>query len=113
MGLCQSGTSWYPVITDSSYKVVVLVISTIYYVTHHYTNTTQNTPHKMTQTPHKTSPGKGLQFLIALFLVPNVIADVIHRVAMMVKTKLIWLAMQKLSINMAASMLWHMPQNAC
>ena len=58
----QSGTSLYPVITASSYKVAILVMSLINYVTHQYTNTTQNTP-------HKTSPGEGLQSLIAIFLV--------------------------------------------
>ena len=42
----QSGTSWYPVITASSYKVAVLVMPIINYVTHEYTNTTQNTRHK-------------------------------------------------------------------
>ena len=55
----QSGTSWYPVITASSYKVAVLVMSIINFVAHHYTNTTQ--------TPHKTSPGKGLKSLNTLF----------------------------------------------
>ena len=35
----QSGTSWYPVITASSYKVTVLVMSLINHVTHHYKNT--------------------------------------------------------------------------
>ena len=73
----QSRTSWYPVITTSSYKVAVIIMSLINYVTHQYTNATQNTPHKMTQTPHntpyKTIPGKGLQSLIALFLVFNVV----------------------------------------
>ena len=58
----QSGTSWYPVITASSYKVAVLIMSLD-------TNATQNTPHKIKQTPQKTSPGEGLQCLIALFLV--------------------------------------------
>ena len=57
----QSGMSWYPVITTSSYKMAVLITSLINYITHQYTNTTQNTP-------HKTSPGDGLQSLIALFL---------------------------------------------
>ena len=42
----QSGTSWYPVITASSYKVAVLVMSLINYVTHQYTNTTQNSTNK-------------------------------------------------------------------
>ena len=65
----QGATSWYTVITASSYQVAVLVMSLINYVTHQYTNTTQNTPHKTTQAPHKTSPGKGLQSLIALFIV--------------------------------------------
>ena len=37
----QSGTSWYPVITASSYEVAVLVMSLINYITHQYTNTTQ------------------------------------------------------------------------
>ena len=41
-GLHQSGTSWYPVITASGYKVAVLIMSLINYVTHQYTNTTQN-----------------------------------------------------------------------
>ena len=63
----QSGTSWYPVITGSSYKVAVLIMSLIYYVTHQYLNTTQNTPHQTTQTQPKTSPGEGLQSLIAPF----------------------------------------------
>ena len=58
----QSGTSCYPVITASSYKVAVLVMCHINYVTHQYINTTQNIP-------HKPSPGEGLQSLIALFLV--------------------------------------------
>ena len=49
--------------------MAVLVMSLINYVTHQYTNTTQNTRHKTTQTPHKTSPGEGLQSPIALFLV--------------------------------------------
>ena len=61
----QSGTCWYPVITASNYKVAVLIMSLINYVTHQYTNTTQ-TPHNTT---HKTNPGKSLQSLIALFLV--------------------------------------------
>ena len=70
----QNGTAWYPVITASSYKVAVLVMFLIYYVTHQDTNATQNTPHKTTQTPHNTahkiSPGKVCNlFLIALFLV--------------------------------------------
>jgi len=60
-GLHQSGTSWNPVITASSYKVAVLIISLINYVTHSYINATQNTP-------HKRSPGEGLQSLIALFV---------------------------------------------
>ena len=51
-----------PVITASIYKVAVLIMSHINYVTHQYTNTTENTP-------HKTRPGEGLQSLIALFLV--------------------------------------------
>ena len=38
----QSGTSWYPVITANSYKVAVLVMSLIKYITHQDTNTTQN-----------------------------------------------------------------------
>ena len=38
----QSGTSLYPVITATSYKVAVLVMSILNYVTHQYTNTTQN-----------------------------------------------------------------------
>ena len=62
-----------PVITASIYKVAVLIMSLINYVTHQYTNATQNTPHKTTQTPHnaphKTNPGEGLQSLTALFLV--------------------------------------------
>ena len=45
----QSGTSWYPVITANSYKVVVLIISLINDITHQYTNATQNTPHKARQ----------------------------------------------------------------
>ena len=49
----QSGMSWYPVTTASSYKVAVLVMSLINYVAHQYTNTTQNTLHKTTQTPQK------------------------------------------------------------
>ena len=61
-GLHQSGTSWYPVITTSNYKVTVLILSLINDVTYQYTDITQNTP-------HKTSPGEGLQSLIALFLV--------------------------------------------
>jgi len=64
----QSRTSWYPIITASSYKVTVLVMS-INYVIHQYTNPTQNTPRTTTQTPHKTSPGEGLQSLIAFLLV--------------------------------------------
>ena len=66
-GLHQSGTSWYPVITACSYKVAVLVASLINHVTHQYTNTTQNTP-------HKTGSDEGLQSLIALFLVGLVFA---------------------------------------
>ena len=31
----QSGTSWYSVITASSYNVAVLIMSAINYVTHH------------------------------------------------------------------------------
>ena len=61
----QSGVaskSWYPVITASSYKVTVLVMSVINYVTLWYINATQNTPHKI-------CPGDGLKSLIALFLV--------------------------------------------
>jgi len=58
----QSGTSWHLVITASTYKVAVLVMSIINYVTHQNTNTTQNTP-------HKTSADEGLQSLIALFLI--------------------------------------------
>ena len=65
-GLHQSGTSWYPVITASNYKVEVLVMSIINYVTLEYTNSTQNTRHKTAQTPHKTSSGEGLQSPIAL-----------------------------------------------
>ena len=64
----QSGVSWYPVITVSSYKVAVLITSLINYVTHQYTNATQNTP-------HKSSPGEGLQSLIALFLVIDLSSD--------------------------------------
>ena len=41
-GLHQSGKSWYPVITASSYKVAVLIMSLFNYVTHQYTNSTQN-----------------------------------------------------------------------
>ena len=41
-GLHQSRKSWYPVITASSYKVAVLIMFLINYVTHQYTNTTQN-----------------------------------------------------------------------
>ncbi len=37
-----SGMSWYPVITVSSYKVAVLIMALINYVTHQYTNATQN-----------------------------------------------------------------------
>ena len=58
----QSGTSWDLLIPASSYKVAVLVMSLTDYVTHHYINATQNTP-------HKTSSGEVLQSLIALFLV--------------------------------------------
>ena len=58
----QSGASWYPVITASSYKVAVLIMSLVNYVTQQYTNATQNTPHKI-------SPGVGLQSLIAPFFV--------------------------------------------
>ena len=65
----QSGASWYPVITASSYKVAVLIMCLINYITHQYTNATQNIPYKTIQTPHKTSPDEGLQSLIALFLV--------------------------------------------
>ena len=60
----QSGTIWYPVITASSYKVAVLIMSLI-----KYEHASTQTPHKTTQTPHKRSPGKGLQSLITLFLV--------------------------------------------
>ena len=42
----QSGMSWYPVITASSYKVVVLVMSIINYATHQYTNITQTPQQK-------------------------------------------------------------------
>ena len=56
-GLYQSRTSWYPVITASSYKVVVLVMSL------------KIMQHKIAQTPQKTSPDRVLQYLIALFLV--------------------------------------------
>jgi len=69
VGLHQSRTSWYLVITASSYKVAVIGMSLNNYETHQDTNATQNTPQKATQTPHKTSPGEGLQSLIALFLV--------------------------------------------
>ena len=66
----QKGTSWYPVITASSYKVTVLTyISLVNYVTHQYTNSTQNTLHKTTQSPQNTSPGEGPQSLIAILLV--------------------------------------------
>ena len=58
-----------PVITASNYKVAVLIMSLINCITHQYTNAAQNIPHKTAQTPHKTSPSKGLQSLIALFLV--------------------------------------------
>ena len=51
-----------PVITYNIYEVAVLMMSLINYVTHQYTNSIQNTP-------HKTSPGEGLQSLVALFLV--------------------------------------------
>ena len=49
VGLHQSGMSWYPVITASSYKVAVVIMSFINYIKHQYTNATQNTPHKTTQ----------------------------------------------------------------
>ena len=49
-GLHQNGTSWYPVITASSSKVAVLIMSVINYVTHQCTNATQNIPHKTTHT---------------------------------------------------------------
>ena len=62
VGLHQSRTSWYPVITASSYKVAVLIMCLINYLTQQDTNATQNTL-------QKTSPGEGLQSLIALFLV--------------------------------------------
>ena len=62
--LHQSWTSWYPVVTASSYKVAVIIMSLINDVTHQCTIATQNTP-------HKTSPGEGLQSLLALFLVVN------------------------------------------
>ena len=51
----QSGTSWYPVITANSFKVAVLIMSLFNYVTAVHKH------HKTTQTPHKTSPGKGLK----------------------------------------------------
>ena len=55
-----------PVITDSIWRQQPKSD-----LAHQYTNATQNTPHKTTQTPHntprKTSPGEGLQSLIALF----------------------------------------------
>ena len=64
-----------PAITASIYKVAVLIMSLINYITHQYTNATQNTPHKTTQTPHNTtlkrSPCECLQSLIALFVVGN------------------------------------------
>ena len=41
-GLHQSRKSWYPVITASSYKVAVLIMSHINQVTRQYTNATQN-----------------------------------------------------------------------
>ena len=70
----QSGTSWYPVITASSYKVAVLIMSLINYVTHQYTKYTKYTNYTQnTQTPHKTSPGEGVQSVIALFLVSDCI----------------------------------------
>ena len=50
-----------PVITVRTYKVIVLIMSLINYVTYQYTNATHNTPHK--------SLGESLQFCIALFLV--------------------------------------------
>ena len=68
-GLHQNEMYWYLVITASSYKVAVRIMSPINYITHQYTNATENTPHKTTQTPHKTSAGDGMQSLIALFLV--------------------------------------------
>ena len=46
-------------------------MSLINYVTHQYTNATQNISRKTPQTPHKTSPGEGLQSLITLFLVES------------------------------------------
>ena len=45
-GVHHSGTSWYPVITASSYKVAVLIMSLLNYVTHQHTNGTQNKLHK-------------------------------------------------------------------
>ena len=61
----QSGTSWCPVITASSFKwqfeLCVLLI-----MEH---TSIQSTPHKTTQTPHTKSPGKCLQSLIAPSLV--------------------------------------------
>ena len=41
-GLHQSRTSRYPVMTAGSYKVAVLIVSLINYITQQYTNTTQN-----------------------------------------------------------------------
>ena len=45
----QSGTSWYPVITVSGYKMAVLIMRLINYVTHQYTNTTHHTMHHTKQ----------------------------------------------------------------
>ena len=47
-------------ISHHSYNVAVLIMFLINYVTHQCINTIQNTPHKTTQTPHKTSSGEGL-----------------------------------------------------
>ena len=58
------------VITASSYKVAVLIMCHINYVTHQCLNATQNTP-------HKSSPGEGLQSLIALFLVDIVMTSML------------------------------------
>ena len=61
-GVASKQDVLYPVITASSYKIAVLIMSLINYITHQHTNASQNTP-------HKSSPDEGLQSLIALFLV--------------------------------------------
>ena len=53
----QSGTSWYPVITASSNKVAVLIMSNINYVIHQYTNATQNYTNT---TQHKSWQGSAM-----------------------------------------------------